>query len=135
MTRDEAKQLLPIIEAFSEGKTIQWLNDEGGWENIPKNEDMDFEDIAGFTGSYRIKPSPKCRPFANAEECMMEILKHQPFLKYKCGSICRDVYLSIVKIKLDGIETDDGRYEFNDAMDKFTFADGSVFGVKEESEE
>lgn len=26
MTREEAKQLLPIIQAFVEGKTIQFLN-------------------------------------------------------------------------------------------------------------
>lgn len=129
MNRDEAKQLLPIIKAFSEWKEIERRSfGEKQWKEANYIVHTDCNE-------YRIKPSPKYRSFANAEECMTEILKHQPFLKYKCGSICRDVYLSIVKIKLDGIETDKGRYEFNDAMGRFTFADGSVFGVKEESDD
>ena len=131
MNRQEAKQLLPMIQAFSEGKVIQCVNSNGEWIDM---DNPDVENMCDALKYYRIKPTPKYRPFANAEECMTEILEHQPFLKCKCGSICRDVYLSIVRIKLDGIETDEGRYGFNDAMDRFTFADGSVFGVKEESE-
>jgi len=128
MNRDEARQLLPIIKAFSEGKEIERRSfGEKQWKEANYIVHTDCNE-------YRIKPSPKYRPFANAEECMMKILKHQPFLKYKCGSICRDVYLSIVKIKLDGIETDEGRYGFNDAMDRFTFADGDTFGAKVEEE-
>lgn len=127
MNRQEAKQLLPIIKAFSEGEKVETKTNTG-WVSI---NNMSF---AGSPQDYRIKPTPKYRPFKDAEECMTEILKHQPFLKYKCGSICRDVYLSIVKIKLDGIETDEGRYEFNDAMDRFTFADGDTFGAKVEEE-
>ena len=133
MTRQETKAIMPIIQAYAEGKVIQYSPNRGNtWFDVAEdvNHDINTDEY-----EYRIKPTPKYRPFANAEECMTEILKHQPFLKYKCGSICRDVYLSIVKIKLDGIETDEGRYEFNDAMDRFTFADGSVFGVKEESDD
>ena len=132
MTRQETKAIMPIIQAYAEGKVIQYSPNRGNtWYDVA--EDVNH-DINTDENEYRIKPSPKYRPFANAEECMMKILKHQPFLKYKCGSICRDVYLSIVKIKLDGIETDEGRYEFNDAMDRFTFADGDTFGAKVEEE-
>lgn len=70
MTREEAKKLLPFIQAFSEGKTIQsrcitgetslWWDD-----NNPTFEIGDFD--------YRIKPEPKYRPFNNASECMKEI--------------------------------------------------------------
>ena len=132
MTRQETKAIMPIIQAYAEGKVIQYSPNRGNtWFDVAEdvNHDINTDEY-----EYRIKPTPKYRPFANAEECMTEILKHQPFLKYKCGSICRDVYLSIVKIKLDGIETDEGGYEFNDAMNRFTFADGDTFGAKVEEE-
>ena len=31
MTREEAKELLPIIQALAEGKAVEYLNDEKGW--------------------------------------------------------------------------------------------------------
>ena len=74
MTREEAKKLLPIIKAFSEGKEI-----EGIYKGIKspwfKVEDMVFD---GGT-KYRIKPEPAYRPFKDAEECWAEMQKHQPF--------------------------------------------------------
>ena len=70
MTREEAKKLLPFIQAFTEGKTIQWRYIKGNtslwWDdNNPTFEIGDFD--------YRIKPEPKYRPFNNARECMKEI--------------------------------------------------------------
>ena len=32
MTRKEAKELMPIIQAFAEGKTIEFRNSDGEWE-------------------------------------------------------------------------------------------------------
>ena len=34
MTREEAKELLPIIQAFAEGKAIQYKNIYGSWSEI-----------------------------------------------------------------------------------------------------
>ena len=34
MTREQAKELLPIIQAFAEGKTVQFL-DGGKWADVP----------------------------------------------------------------------------------------------------
>lgn len=75
MTREEAKELMPIIQAFAEGKEIEsrcikgdkslWYNDE------EPSFDNDLE--------YRIKPETKYRPFKDAEECWQEMQKHQPF--------------------------------------------------------
>ena len=70
MDREQAKYILPIIKAFSEGKTIQWRYIKGNtslwWDdNNPTFEIGDFD--------YRIKPEPKYRPFNNARECMKEI--------------------------------------------------------------
>jgi len=63
MNRDEAKQLLPIIKAFSEGKEIERRSfGEKQWKEANYIVHTDCNE-------YRIKPSPKYRPFANAEEC------------------------------------------------------------------
>lgn len=58
MTREEAKKLLPIIQAFTEGKTIQWLTGTGEWYDVVEN-DIDFEFLAERKTKYRIKPEFK----------------------------------------------------------------------------
>lgn len=61
MTREEAKQLLPFIQAYAEGKTIQIKTDDG-WEDLEKDE-LPIEDMAEFPEDYRIKNKqnePKC---------------------------------------------------------------------------
>ena len=72
MTREEAKQLLPIIQAFAEGKAIQ-QTDGYDWY------DLDDPDFMASGSSYRIKPETKYRPFKNADECWQEMQKHKPF--------------------------------------------------------
>ena len=132
MTREEVKELLPILQAFAEGKILQkkdfYANGTFKW--VDSKDEIDEFGLE----NYRIKPEPKYRPFANAEECWNEMLKHQPMLKCKEISIDRDVYIAIVRIKTDGIETDTQRFGFIDALKRFTFADGTPFGIKEESE-
>ena len=53
MTREEAKQLLPVIQAYAEGKTIQIKTDDG-WEDFEKDE-LPIEDMAEFPEEYRLK--------------------------------------------------------------------------------
>ena len=59
MTREEAKKLLPFIQAFSEGKTIQWLTGSGEWYDVVGNDTIDFEFLADRKTKYRIKPEFK----------------------------------------------------------------------------
>ena len=70
MDREQAKYILPIIKAFSEGKTIQWRYIKGNtslwWDDNNPTFEVD-------TFDYRIKPEPKYSPFNNARECMKEI--------------------------------------------------------------
>ena len=47
MTREEAKELLPIIQAYADGKTIQ-LFDEGKWKDVYET------DFYGHPDKYRI---------------------------------------------------------------------------------
>ena len=67
MTREEAKELLPIIQAWAEGKNIQFLSD-GEWQDINQT------DFTCYPDKYRIKPEPKYRPFKTQEECWNEYL-------------------------------------------------------------
>lgn len=124
MNRNQAKQLLPIIKAFSEGKEVEYF-DKGSnkWRTcVTPQFDYDVE--------YRIKPEPKYRPFANAEECWAEMQKHQPFgwLKSKENGYYSFITMLNYRFRLNGY---DG-WRFDDTINKFTFADGTTFGVKED---
>lgn len=143
MTREEAKKLLPFIQAFSEGKKIQWLKpDSDEWIDIVGGDNVDFEDLTEFNVAYRIKPEPKYRPFKNAEECWAEMKKHQPFgwlkdkdselrniqaLTEKMSTIADGVYLR-------GINLINGWHVFEEAVKEYTFADGEPFGINIEEE-
>lgn len=130
MNRQQAKDLLPIIQAFAEGKEIEFRNKSfKEWTEI---ENPSFDPAIT---NYRIKPESKYRPFSNAEECWQEMLKHQPFgwLKDKA-----DGYkVTITKVN-DDEKTDNmsingnGSWDFQGIMLYYTFADGIPFGIKEE---
>lgn len=123
MTREEAKKLLPIIQAYAEGKTIQVKTIDGIW--------YDDEDILKFDSgpqNYRIKSEPKYRPFNNTEECWQEMLKHQPFgwvrvlNRYKNILELRDSY--------NGIKLLENYWTYNELYECTTFVDGTPFGIK-----
>ena len=130
MTREDAKQLLPIIQAFAKGKDIEYRTKgfNENWKKVTQIPELSFKSF-----EYRIKPEPKFRPFANAEECCQEMMKHQPF-----GWITSQgafFYIIYIEDKLFGYGSACGTIlhsEFNDALKCFTFADGTPFGIKEE---
>lgn len=125
MTREEAKELLPIIQAYSEGKTIEYLID-GKWVKL---KDPAFNYNASV---YRIKPEQMYRPFQNVEECWEEMKKHEPFgwLTNDSGTyfmmdFVGDTDISIPNAAIIG---------FDKALNLGQkFADGTPFGVKEEN--
>lgn len=134
MTREEAKQLLPVIQAFAEGKTIEVYNHEE-WRSIT-TEDQNFDFVPSY---YRIKPEPKYRPFKSQEECWQEMLKHKPFgwLKSKMNgrfSCIGEVYGSDeFETVYIALSTSESLSRSSDSMfEQYTFADGSPFGTKEE---
>ena len=65
---------------------------------------------------------PSYRPFETEEECWQEMLKHQPFGWIKLAF--RGEYLNLVS---RGPQDD-----FNAEFKKYTFADGTPFGIKED---
>ena len=122
------------MQAFAEGKTIEeriigndnWIETDeiyGG-----RNNDYDYR------VNYRVKPTPKYRPFANAQECLEEMKKHQPFgwvkdkysfcpIELICDSFSKEC------IKCYGTWFTPERM-FKDS----TFLDGTPFGVKIEED-
>lgn len=123
MDRNQAKELLPVIKAFSEGKGVE-TKTGSGWISI---ENMSF---AGNPDNYRIKPEPKYRPFANAEECWAEMLKHEPFGWVK-STLFKDLAL-VQRVTTLYVEINRDIIDYKDTLEKFTFADGTPFGILEE---
>lgn len=123
MTREEVKKLIPIIQAFADGKTIEFFK-QGEWYEL---NDPDFMWSAY---KYRIKPEPKYRPFITKEECWTEMHKHPDF-----GWVLKSgVYLHILSLYKDALyiqEENDAIY-FDNAFNELTFTDGTPFGIKEE---
>ena len=130
MTRKEAKELLPIIQAFAEGKEIQYRNSFNEWIDIKKNEGLSF---IKTPLDYRIKPEPKYRPFKNQEECLNEMLKHQPFGWFR--STCNKNLFNTICIDNNGIKITNNltksMHSYSNAFSSINFVDGSPFGIKE----
>ena len=125
--KEEVKSVMNIIQAFADGKTIQAIDPyEDEWVD---QVGLNFESL--FEGQYRIKPEPKYRPFANAEECWTEMLKHQPFGWVKIEDLYRNIAnVTICSITFADNEARDVEYE--QAFKNYTFADCTPFGVKVE---
>ena len=132
MTREEVKEMLPIMQAYAEGKTIQFL-DGGKWADVYES------DFYKSPERYRIKPESKYRPFETKEECWNEMQKHQQFGWLKSQKNGRfhcigEVYWSdkfeTVCIVLS---TSESLSRSSDSVfDGYTFADGTPFGIREE---
>ena len=134
MTREEAKQLLPIIQAFAEGEIIECRTKPGTISAGIPNEWTEIKEIGFWNGiEYRIKPESKYRHFANAEECWQEMLKHHPF-GWLNGDKCfyNIVSVSNIDVSMANVSGDIVTLDFSDVMEDNTFADGTPFGIKVE---
>ena len=126
MDRNQAKELLPIIQAYAEGKAIESRCIKGDTSLWYDDKDPSFDDDF----EYRIKPEPKYRPFAKAEECWVEMCKHHPFgwVKTKSGTHRLIVLIDEERLMMGAQNTEwSYRTMFNE---EFTFVDGAPFGVK-----
>ena len=121
MVKEGLKKILPVMQAFVGGKTIQRYDDKkDDWYDVSSNANIDF------CYDYRIKPEQTYRPFKNQEECCQEMLKHQPFgwirstmsgNWYMIESISNDIYFDRTFISYDV------------AFECCEFIDGTPFGV------
>ena len=120
MNRQQAKDLLPIIQAFAEGKTIQ-VQEDINWCYLGNNADFNLS-----PQRYRIKREPKYRPFNDAEECWQEMKTHEPFGWLKDKKTKEYELLRRVAPK-DGVID-----QYTSVYERCVFADGTPFGIKEE---
>ena len=142
MRKEKIKQLVDVMQAYVNGKTIQYYDvdlsfkiEHPGEPNFnDKWVDVDKEHLfRPDMYDYRIKPEPKYRSFKNAEECWQEMLKHQPFGWIKC----KEGYFNIVSIDdvYVGLADKEGSSILLASRNSYqdnTFADGTPFGIKEE---
>lgn len=138
MTREEATKILPILQAFAEGKVIECrtkpssLKDSDTLKEWTEMGEIEFWNNV----EYRIKPEPTYRPFKNTEECWNEMLKHNPFgwihitddnlyhniIMLAPEQGCHEAYIRIGNCTVRGLE---------ETFRIATFADGTPFGIKE----
>lgn len=129
MTKEEVKEMLPVLQAFAEGKTIESRCIKGDKSLWYDDEDPSFDNDL----EYRIKPDAKYRPFKNAEECWTEMQKHQPFGWIKCEEGCFNIVY--VTDEYVGLADPDGSSILLASKNSYqdnTFADGTPFGMKVE---
>lgn len=141
MNRNQAKEFYPILQAYAEGRVIECRTKPSAlsksWRDM--NDWTEMKDIAYWDNiEYRIKsdskPEQKYRPFANAEECWQEMLKHQPF------GVVKDKYFANYQThRAFTCLTTKGCYfrgyedvTFDSSFKNLLFADGLPFGVKVE---
>ena len=131
MDRNQAKEFYPILQAFAEGKVIETRTDPSTLKRKDTPNDWtEMKEIGYWNNTeYRIKPEVKFRPFKDAEECWNELLKHQPFGWVK-STLFKDLAL-VNRVTTLYVEINRDIIDYKDALEKFTFADGTPFGVKE----
>ena len=122
MTREEMKNLLPVMQAFADGKPIEYSSDGDLW--IETDTPTWCSDKF-----YRIKKEPHYRPFKSQEECWDEISKHQPFGWVK--RIDTGAFAHISAVFLDFILFNNEKFKHNESFECYTFIDGTPFGIME----
>ena len=130
MDRNQAKEFYPILQAFAEGRVIECRTKPSLIEgsDVP-NDWTEMKEIEFWNNTeYRVKPEPKYRPFANAEECWQEMQKHKPFGWVK-STLFKDLAL-VKRVTTLYVEINRDIIDYKDALEKFTFADDTNFGVK-----
>lgn len=126
MTREETKQLITVMQAYVDGKQIQYTDVETeDWTDTESPEWKPEYD-------YRVKPKPTYRPYRNLKECFRDMKNHEPF-GYIRQKQKGDLEFII------GTLTDGGEYlklsvshisRLNTVFERYTYFDGSPFGIK-----
>ena len=129
MTIKEIRNAAKVMEAYANGKKIQFLDEYNNWIDVT-NPTFNWSIYI-----YRVKPEPKYRPFKNQEECWNEMHKHSNFGWIK-GNVTGE-YKQIVRIYNYKSElifnigyNGSADYSPEIMFSSYTFADGSPFGIK-----
>ena len=135
MNRNQAKEFYPILQAFAEGRVIECRTKPSAIKgsDIP-NDWTEMKEIEFWNNiEYRIKPESTYRPFKDKEECWQEMLKHQPFGWVKRnGYYYNIIAIGVISVTIIGSEGNIARVNYSDLLSRYSFVDGTPFGVKVE---
>lgn len=133
MTREETKERIKVMQAYVDGKDIE------AWDKVKQTWELVIEPSWADFGKYRIKPETTYRPFDNAQECIEELKKHEPFGWVKHRPHVGDCCSPITGIRCDGvvdfIELREDWLRPSTVFEYYTFLDGTPFGIKVEDKE
>lgn len=135
-TNQIIRELLPVMKAFAEGKTIQIRKGfSQEWKDIDCDDEISFNRCPS---DYRIKTEFEYRPFATLSECWHEMHNHPDFgwLKSKhSDSFVAIAYLTQrmgdVRITFNFSESLD--YKMDQVFNDYVFTDNTPFGIKKEN--
>lgn len=127
MDRKRAKDLFPLLKAYSEGKDIQHFN---GTEWA----DVQYPSFSDNIEHYRIKPEPKYGPYINATQFIADFINHGPFVCFKKDN---SAYFSVRVIHpiSEGITINVSHsagvveLNYNELFNKYTWQDGAKCGM------
>ena len=124
MTREETKEAVKVMEAYANGKEIQYLDDNNKWIDTP-NPVFDWSRWA-----YRVKHKSEYRPFKTQEECWQEMHQHPDF----GWVVAKDskIMYHICVVGFGYVVIDSMSPIFSEAFADYEFTDGKPFGIKEE---
>ena len=131
MDRNQAKEFYPILQAYSEGRVIECRTKPSAIKgsDVP-NDWTEMKEIEFWNNTeYRVKPEPRYLPFKDVKECWQEMQKHQPFGWVK-STLFKDLDL-VQRVTTLYVEINREIIDYKDALEKFTFADSTPFGIKE----
>lgn len=112
MLRDRARELLPIIQAFADGKAIEYKN-ASNWK-LATGPDWS-NDI-----QYRIKPQPKLVPFTFEDK---DLFKDKWFRLKTTSGLFKALYIDESLITIGASQN-----SYSELMQLFEFEDGSPCG-------
>ena len=144
MKRKETKQLLPVIQAYAEGKTIQTKRN-GDWYDM-EDDDVSF---CWLPEKYRIKPEETYRPYKDCDEMIADFKKRSnnvsltPTISTLPTIWIRDkgtedVFMITGFMNANcryynnaGVYAHDLFFDFEELFNNFTYLDDTVCGVRE----
>ena len=122
MTREEAKNMLPIIKAWAEGREVEYAADGILWVRL-NGDDIKLDVPAEC---YRVVP--RYRPFRDNRECIKALQEHGPLIDRMTGATC---FVSVLLDNYFYANGEEERISYEKGFDRFVFKDGEPFGVKE----
>ena len=135
MNRNQAKEFYPILQAYAEGKVIESRTKPSLIEgtDVP-NDWTEMKEIEFWNNiEYRVKPEPTYHPFKDAKECWQEMQKHQPVGWVKRnGYYYNIIAIGVISVTIIGSEGNIARLNYSDLLSRYSFVDGTPFGVKVE---